>query len=72
MNGKNVPESVVRSWPGRIMNPLFKKAKEISEMDTPSTAEEIKNQIDKLQEQHTKMLEDKDSLGNDSDSMEDT
>lgn len=71
LNGKNVPIEVVKKFPGRIMQKLFKKAKEISEIDRPVTAKEIRKQIEKLQEQLDELLKDEDELGNDSESTTD-
>src|SRR5215475_1087381 len=45
---KNIPVllQVVRSWPSRIVKPLFDKAKEISQLDEkPATVDSVKKQI---------------------------
>lgn len=49
--GKNIPLSVVRGWPSRIVRPLFDKAKEISQLDEKDTAATLEEKITKLQEQ---------------------
>lgn len=57
-----VPRDVVKSWPSRIVKPLFEKAKEISELDEGEETlegllkqqEDTKKKIDKMKEESAK------------------
>lgn len=40
--GKRVPESLVKSWPSRVVKVLYDKAKEISELDDDTDEDEDK------------------------------
>jgi hypothetical protein len=45
-----VPLAVIRTWPSRIVKPLFARAKAISELEEgEDTAEQLQAKIDKLQ-----------------------
>ncbi len=55
---KPVRAPIIRSWPERVVKPLFEKAKEISEIDEPDDLAALKEQRKKLNEQIEKLMED--------------
>jgi hypothetical protein len=59
--GARVPVDVkvVRSWPSRIIKPLFDRAKEISKLDEDDSEVSLTEQIKKLNERLTKLRESK-------------
>ena len=48
-NGRAVKQEIVRGWPARVMMALFRRAKEISELDEPETVESLERQVAVLQ-----------------------
>lgn len=48
---KALTAMTIRSWPERVVKPLFDKAKEISEIDEPEDLAALKEQRDKLDKQ---------------------
>jgi hypothetical protein len=46
---KRVPLETIRTWPARIVSPLFEKAKEISNLDERGSDEDIQKRITRLQ-----------------------
>lgn len=57
---KLVPESLVRSWPSRIVKPVFQKLREISDLvEQEMTPEKCTEEIRRLSKLRTKLLEGK-------------
>lgn len=64
---KTVPLETIRSWPHRIVHPIFLKAEEISNLKKVQTKDEIKKQIRELQGK-VKSMEQTESVTTDEDS----
>lgn len=64
---KSVPLETIRSWPHRIVHPIFLKAEEISNLKKVQTKDEIKKQIKELQGK-VKSMEQTESVTTDEDS----
>ncbi len=63
---ENVPITTIRSWPARIIKPVFEWIKEVSELSDNETPDDLRKQIAKLQEKLDK-LETNDPKGEPSD-----
>ncbi len=55
---KNVSVEVLKSWPGRVIRPLFDEAKRISEIDQDDDVESLEKQYKELGERIAKIRED--------------
>lgn len=53
-----VPIAVIKLWPNRITSRIFEIAQEISELKEPETVEELRKQINELQAELDKKIND--------------
>lgn len=70
---KEVPVSIktIQGFPGRVQEALFERAKEISEIDQPDTAEALQKQIASLQQRLEKLQAEKEPAKNEPNGMTD-
>lgn len=55
LTDKLVPESLLNSWPAKVVDPLFEKLKEISGLNAVDTVQSLEQQIQQLTEKLDKL-----------------
>lgn len=59
LHNKEVSEAIIRSWPQRVQKALYKRIKDISEMDDDESLESLIKQRDELNKKIDQLQEDK-------------